>query len=63
MFDQTGVLYRYMAIQTDVTEQKRLQEQLAREVKRKQRQITASVIQAQEKERALISQELHDNVN
>ena len=43
----------------NINERKRLEEEL----KIQQRQHTAAVISAQEKERSLISEELHDNVN
>jgi len=47
----------------NVTERKRLQEQLAQEQKNRQRAITSAVIKAQECERSQLGQELHDNVN
>jgi PAS domain S-box-containing protein len=43
----------------NINERKRLE----RELKEQQRQMTAAIIAAQEKERSLISKELHDNVN
>jgi len=54
----------------DVTERKELQEALIREKEERlrekeeeQKRITAAVIQATERERAQVGQELHDNVN
>jgi|GEM_PF-2310759 len=47
----------------DVTERKVLQEALTRRYRRKQIDITAAVIHAQERERTQLSRELHDNVN
>ena len=47
----------------DLTQQKRLQKKLLKEQKRFQRQLTAQVISAQEREREAIGRELHDNVN
>lgn len=63
MLDKQGQRYRYIAIETDITEQRRLQQRLTVEIKQRQRKITAAVIQAQEQERAQVGQELHDNVN
>lgn len=47
----------------DITERKKLQEQLAEEQQKHQRAITSAVIKAQESERSQLGQELHDNVN
>jgi len=47
----------------DVTDRIRLQSQLNEELLKKQREITAAVIKAQEAERSQIGLELHDNVN
>ncbi|MEJ7913538.1 MAG: PAS domain S-box protein [Chitinophagaceae bacterium] len=47
----------------DMTEKNKLQTQLDQELELRQRKITTAVIQAQEAERAIIGQELHDNVN
>jgi PAS domain S-box-containing protein len=54
----------------DVTERKKLQEQLLqekeerlREQQQQQKKITTAVIKATEEERALVGRELHDNVN
>ncbi len=47
----------------DMTEKKKLQSQLDQELELRQRKITSAVIKAQENERAIIGQELHDNVN
>lgn len=54
----------------DITERKKLQEQLLQEKERlhqekelQQRRITTAVIKATEEERALVGKELHDNVN
>ncbi|NTS41621.1 PAS domain S-box protein [Flavisolibacter sp. BT320] len=48
---------------TDISESKRLQEQVAMERALKQEQITEAVFAAQEKERSELGRELHDNVN
>lgn len=47
----------------DVTERFRLAKELAEQQKRKQRQITEAVLGAQENERRLLGEELHDNIN
>lgn len=47
----------------DITEKKILQQQLLEEQLNKQKEITKAVVNAQEKERAEIGEELHDNVN
>ena len=47
----------------NVTERKNIEEKLELEKKETQKKVTAAVIQAQEKERAQVGQELHDNVN
>lgn len=47
----------------NITERKKLEGQLAREQKNRQRAITSAVIKAQELERSQLGQELHDNVN
>ncbi|RYY82918.1 MAG: PAS domain-containing protein, partial [Chitinophagaceae bacterium] len=63
VFDENGELQHFFSIATDITERKRLQEQLEEETRKRQQMITAAAIKAQESERALVSQELHDNVN
>lgn len=47
----------------DITDRKKLQEQLDRELANHQKEITSAVIKAQEGERSQLGQELHDNVN
>lgn len=47
----------------DISERKELQQQLIRQEKKTAREITATAIDAQEKERNAIGQELHDNIN
>lgn len=47
----------------DITGQKKIEQELQIQKKQRTKEITAAVIQAQEKERMQISQELHDNVN
>ena len=50
---------RFFIISTDITERKKLEAELLLQ----QKKTTAAVLAVQEKERALVGQELHDNVN
>jgi len=59
IYDETTGVYKYFFIQNDITEQKNTIQQLEAH----RRKSTAAIIRAQEKERSLIGQELHDNVN
>ena len=61
--DAAGVVNGFFALQTDITERKRLESQLSQEIEQRQKKITAAMVQAQEKERNEIGKELHDNVN
>ncbi len=63
VFDDKGNLQHFFSVSTDITERKQLQLVLDEEKRQRQQMITAAAIQAQERERALVSQELHDNVN
>ena len=47
----------------DISERKKLEKQLLENEKKQQLRITAAALEAQEKERTYIGQELHDNVN
>ena len=62
-FDVHGKQIGFFAIQTDITEKKNLQERLNAELEKKQMEITAKIVKAQEKERDEIGKELHDNIN
>jgi PAS domain S-box-containing protein len=57
--DNLGRVQRYFFILSDITERKRLEQELDTQRKK----TTAAVLAAQEKERAFVGQELHDNVN
>lgn len=61
--DASGRIEQYFAIQTNITERKRLQEKLEQQQRQRQKELTAASIRAQEKERAQVGLELHDNVN
>ncbi len=52
-----------MGLAIDSTEKILLEQKLAKERNRRQNEITAAVINAQENERAELSKELHDNIN
>ncbi|MGG9963967.1 PAS domain-containing protein [Ferruginibacter sp. SUN106] len=61
--DTRGRLIRIDGICNDITEKIKLEEKLATERKQQVQEITAAVIAAQEKERAFLGEELHDNIN
>ena len=61
--DETGKAIRVIGAIQDVTEQRRLQEQLIKEEERKKKEVLQAIIHAQERERHEISHELHDNVS
>ncbi|HVG13168.1 MAG TPA: PAS domain S-box protein, partial [Flavisolibacter sp.] len=62
LLDEAGRVQQFFCIETDITERKKLQQQLEKEKEDQQKRITAAVIKAQENERAQVGQELHDNV-
>lgn len=55
--------YRMIGAMMDITERKKLQDELAAQSLARQRQVTEATIMAQEKERSEIGRELHDNIN
>jgi PAS domain S-box-containing protein len=59
LFDANGKLEQFFSIRKDITERKRLEQQLIEERKK----LTATAIAAQEKVRSQVGRELHDNVN
>lgn len=61
--NENGKPYQYLSIRTDITEKKKLEQELFNQQRNEQLKITATALHAQEKERNLIGQELHDNVN
>jgi PAS domain S-box-containing protein len=63
LFNENGICDRYFAIETDITSRILLEDKLANERLAKQKEITAAVLIAQEKERSDIGRELHDNLN
>ncbi len=63
IFDNEGKYKGALAMVTDVSLRKRLQTELEEQQRLRQVQITAAVLEAQEKERIAIGEELHDNIN
>jgi len=61
--DDKGRAVKAIGAITDITEKRKLQDELFEQQKREQLKITATALEAQEKERNAIGQELHDNVN
>ena len=61
--DDDGNYKSALAMVEDITEKKILQQQLLEEQMTKQKEITKAVVNAQEKERTEIGEELHDTVN
>jgi PAS domain S-box-containing protein len=53
----------FYVIFRDITEKRKLEEQLQQQELRRQREITEATISAQEKERNELGKELHDNIN
>ncbi len=61
--DEKGNTIRAIGAITDVTDKKKLEADLFEQHRNEQLKITATALDAQEKERNSIGQELHDNVN
>jgi len=62
MRDKSGMPYRLIGAMQDVTDQRRLQQQLLVEQLRHKNEMARSVIHAQEAERKKLGEELHDNI-
>ena len=63
IFDHEGKINRMIGSMQDITEKRELEKQLLKQELDKQKLVAQAVVNAQEKERADISKELHDNVN
>lgn len=61
--DEKGKAIKTIGAITDITDRKKLEADLLEQQKQEQLKITATALQAQEKERNAIGMELHDNVN
>ena len=63
IFNQDGNITRLVGSMMDITERKELEKRLVKQEVDKQKLVAQAVVNAQEKERAEIGKELHDNVN
>jgi PAS domain S-box-containing protein len=63
VFSKEGKVIRMVGSMQDVTEKKEMQEKLLQQELNKQKLIAQAMVDAQEKERAEIGKELHDNIN
>jgi len=61
--DENGYPVQFMSISNDITQKKLMEKEILDQKVEEQKKITRAVIQAQEKERNKMGQELHDNVN
>ncbi|MGN6438958.1 MAG: response regulator [Agriterribacter sp.] len=62
-FNEVGIQIAQLGFMQDVTEKRRLENELASQALAQQKLMTQITIQAQEQERKLLGRELHDNVN
>ena len=63
IFNRNGKISRMVGSMQDVTEKRQLEKKLLKQELDKQKLVAQAVVDAQEKERAEIGKELHDNVN
>ncbi len=63
MFDRNHSITGYIGTLSDITERKKLVQDLLEQQRNEQLKITATALEAQEKERTALGMELHDNVN
>ncbi|HUR11944.1 MAG TPA: PAS domain S-box protein [Flavitalea sp.] len=63
IYNQEGKIHRMVGSMQDITEKKEMENQLLKQQLNKQQLVAQAVVDAQEKERADIGKELHDNVN
>ncbi len=61
--DEKGKPTQFLAIRNDITEKRKLELELKERERNEQVRITETALDAQEKERNFLGQELHDNVN
>ncbi|MBZ5857824.1 PAS domain S-box protein [Flavihumibacter profundi] len=63
LYDNQGKVIRMVGSVEDITERKKMEEQLLQQEIHKHQQIAQAVVDVQENERAEIGKELHDNIN
>lgn len=63
IFDHEGNMNRMVGSMQDITEKRAMEKRLLETEVNKQKQLAQAVVNAQEKERAEIGKDLHDNVN
>lgn len=63
LYDENGKVIRMIGSVEDITERKKMEEQLLQQEIQKHQQIAQAVVDVQENERAEIGKELHDNIN
>lgn len=63
VYDKNGEVARIVGSMQDITEKKAMEKMLLQQEINKQKLIVQAVVDAQEKDRAQIGKELHDNVN
>jgi PAS domain S-box-containing protein len=63
VFSKEGKVVRMVGSMQDITEKKEMEEKLLKQELNKQKLIAQAMVDAQEKERAEIGKELHDNIN
>jgi PAS domain S-box-containing protein len=63
IFDDEGNYKGALAMVTDITQRKRLEEKIVRQKVQQQKEITKAALLVQEKERNFLGSELHDNIN
>ncbi|RYY87116.1 MAG: PAS domain S-box protein [Chitinophagaceae bacterium] len=63
LFNSRGEVEHFFAVQTDITEKKKLEQLVIEEKIEAQKEVSKAIIDTQEQERSEIGKELHDNVN
>jgi PAS domain S-box-containing protein len=63
IYNQDGQICRMVGSMQDITEKKQLEKQILKQELDKHKIVAQAIVDAQEKERAEIGKELHDNVN
>jgi PAS domain S-box-containing protein len=63
VFDQHGKMTRVIGALQDISEKRKMEKALMKKEINKQKVITSAVVDAQEKDRAKIGRELHDNIS